>query len=409
MTALFDLYRKAYHGLPREVWMISLIMLVNRSGTMVVPFMTIYLTSAEMGYSIGKAGIVLGVFGLGSILGGYLGGRLTDRIGHRSVQFYTLLGGGLLFILLGQVKAFSSICVVTFFLSLVNEAFRPANAASIALYSTDGNRTRSFSLNRLAVNLGWAVGGALGGILASIDFSVLFYVDGITNIAAALLLSRLLKPVDKAKQHALRQLATGPIQSAYKDSVYLLFIFLTILFSICFFQMFSTLSAYYKNEVGFSSLFIGILMAINGLLITFVEMLLVYKLEGKRSPTYYIIVGVFLVAVAYLLLNLVEVTHVVALVMMVLITLGEIFSMPFMNSFWTSRSNNQNRGQYAGLYTIAWSIAHTCGPMVGAQIAQTAGYRTLWWGVGGLGTLTSLGFVGLHIWSNKKDIRKKLS
>lgn len=397
MNGMVTAYKKAYSGLPREVWLISLIMLVNRSGTMVVPFMTIYLTSPEMGFSIGKAGIVLGVFGLGSILGGYLGGRLTDKVGHHKVQYFTLLGGGLLFILLGQVQHFTWICVVTFLLSLVNEAFRPANAASIALYSNAENRTRSFSLNRLAVNLGWAVGGALGGLLASIDFTVLFWVDGITNILAALLLRKLLSSTNATRIKSQQQAGKLHVQSAYRDRVYLLFIFLTVLFSICFFQMFSTLSAYFKNERGFSSLYIGMLMAVNGLVITFIEMLLVYKLEGKRSPTFYITWGVFFVAFAYILLNLVEVTHIIALIMILMITIGEIFSMPFMNSFWTSRSNDHNRGQYAGLYTIAWSIAHTTGPMVGAQLAQAAGFRVLWWSIGALGGLTTIGFVGLHL------------
>lgn len=397
MNGMVTAYKKAYSGLPREVWLISLIMLVNRSGTMVVPFMTIYLTSPEMGFSIGKAGIVLGVFGLGSILGGYLGGRLTDKVGHHKVQYFTLLGGGLLFILLGQVQHFTWICVVTFLLSLVNEAFRPANAASIALYSNAENRTRSFSLNRLAVNLGWAVGGALVGLLASIDFTVLFWVDGITNILAALLLRRLLSSTNATRIKSQQQAGKLHVQSAYRDRVYLLFIFLTVLFSICFFQMFSTLSAYFKNERGFSSLYIGMLMAVNGLVITFIEMLLVYKLEGKRSPTFYITWGVFFVAFAYILLNLVEVTHIIALIMILMITIGEIFSMPFMNSFWTSRSNDHNRGQYAGLYTIAWSIAHTTGPMVGAQLAQAAGFRVLWWSIGALGGLTTIGFVGLHL------------
>jgi predicted MFS family arabinose efflux permease len=402
MGGIFRLYREAYQGLPKQVWLISLIMLVNRSGTMVVPFMTIYLTSPEMGYSIGKAGYVLGAFGLGSILGGYLGGRITDRIGHYKVQFATLLGGGILFMVLGQVKSFELILLVTFLLSSINEAFRPANAASIASYADEGNRTRSFSLNRLAVNLGWAVGSALGGVLASIDFSVLFWVDGITNIAAALLLRYLLKPSSSVKKEKGFEKITA--QSAYKDKIYVVFIFLTILFAICFFQMFSTLSAYMKNQLGFTSLFIGSLMAVNGLVITFIEMVLVYKLEGKRSPTFYIISGVFLVAIAYILLNIFSITHTMGLIIILLITFGEIFSMPFMNSFWTSRSNAGNRGQYAGLYTIAWSIAHTTGPLMGAQVADKYGFDTLWWSVGILGFMATAGFFLLHIKLEKKSI-----
>lgn len=401
MGGIFRLYREAYQGLPRQVWLISLIMLVNRSGTMVVPFMTIYLTSPEMGYSIGKAGIVMGFFGLGAILGGFLGGKITDRIGHYKVQFFTLLGGGLLFIVLGQVQSFPLICLVTFILSSVNEAFRPANAASIAVYANDGNRTRSFSLNRLAVNLGWALGSALGGFLATIDYTALFWVDGITNIAAAFLLKRLLKP---SAEPVVQEVSVAkPVgRSPYKDRTYLVFILLTILFSICFFQMFSTLPAYFKNELGFSPFYIGMMMAVNGLVITFLEMVLVFKLEGKRSPTFYITGGVLMVALSYFMLNLFSINHFMAMMMILMITFGEIFSMPFMNSFWTSRSNAADRGAYAGLYTIAWSIAHTTGPLFGAQIADNFGFTILWWSIGALGIVATIGFWLLHIFQEKK-------
>jgi len=160
---------------------------------MVIPFMTLYLTSPSMGYSVGQAGVVFGLFGLGSFCGAYFGGRLTDKIGYYPVQLFTLTGGGLLFMLLGQMKSYGWICFVTYILSFVNEAFRPANSTAIAFYSKEENRTRSYSLNRLAINLGWAVGSGLGGILAQHNYELLFWVDGLTNIAAALLMWFFLK------------------------------------------------------------------------------------------------------------------------------------------------------------------------------------------------------------------------
>ncbi|MDP4218385.1 MAG: MFS transporter, partial [Bacteroidota bacterium] len=179
------LYRNAYSGLSKPTWLLSVVMLVNRSGTMVIPFMTIYLTQPAMGYSIGQAGVVMGMFGLGAVCGGFMGGRLTDQFGFHRVQWMTLTGGGVLFMVLGQMKSFPLICLCTFLLSLVNDAFRPANSTAIAHYSKEENRTRSYSLNRLAINLGWAVGGAIGGVLASINYHLLFWVDGATNIIAA--------------------------------------------------------------------------------------------------------------------------------------------------------------------------------------------------------------------------------
>src|SRR6185295_12230215 len=109
-----------------------------------------------------------------------------------SQQLASLLLGGIMFLITGFLKTYLSLCIGTFILSLCNESFRPANAAAIAYYSEPENRTRSFSLNRLSINLGWAVGGALGGLLASVNYHLLFWVDGCTNIVAALLLLRLL-------------------------------------------------------------------------------------------------------------------------------------------------------------------------------------------------------------------------
>ena len=141
---------------------------------MVVPFMSIYLTSPSMGYSIAQAGIVMGLFGLGAVAGGFLGGKITDKLGYYPVQVGTLVGGGIFFILLGQMKSYPFICVFSFLLSMINEAFRPANATAVATYSNETNRTRSYALNRLAINLGWAVGGATGGYIASVNYELLF-------------------------------------------------------------------------------------------------------------------------------------------------------------------------------------------------------------------------------------------
>src|SRR6478735_1570255 len=106
-----SLYKTSFTGLSPQTWLLSFIMLINRSGTMVVPFMTLYLTSPGMGYTVGEAGIVFGLFGAGAFSGAWLGGRLTDKIGFYPVQLITLLGGGVLFIVLGQMKTYPLICL----------------------------------------------------------------------------------------------------------------------------------------------------------------------------------------------------------------------------------------------------------------------------------------------------------
>jgi predicted MFS family arabinose efflux permease len=376
--------------MPKETWLLSLIMLINRSGTMVIPFMTLYLTT-ELGYTISQAGFVFGLFGAGAFTGAWLGGKLTDSLGFYPVQLFTLFVGGLLFFVLGQMHTYPLICLFTFLLSFVNEAFRPANSTAIAFYSKEENRTRSYALNRLAINLGWAVGSSVGGLLAHINYQLLFWVDGITNISAAIIMLLCLKPVNYIAKNN-NQKTAAPALSPWKDKKYIRFVIITILFASCFFQLFTNLPVFFKKELQLSEKFIGFIMAGNGIIIAAIEMVLIYKLEGKRNILTYISVGVFLVGLSFMLLNLPANAQAVAISMIVFVTFGEILSMPFMNSYWIKRTQPSNRGQYAALYTMAWSVAQTLGPMLGAKLADTAGFQWLWWSTGFLLLLTAWAF-----------------
>src|SRR5215470_5651510 len=109
------LYRNAYSGLSPTVWWLALVMLVNRSGTMVIPFMTVYLTH-HLHYSIAQAGFVMALYGGGSILGAYVGGRITDRIGFYPVQFWSLFFNGVMFFVLGQMRSLWHIGITIFIL-----------------------------------------------------------------------------------------------------------------------------------------------------------------------------------------------------------------------------------------------------------------------------------------------------
>jgi predicted MFS family arabinose efflux permease len=376
------------------MWWLSLVMLVNRAGTMVVPFMTLYLTQARH-YSISKAGLVMSIFGMGAVCGGFLGGKLTDKFGFYNIQLSALLCGGIMFIVLGQVSDYTLICACTFILAVLNESFRPANATAIAQYSHEGNRTRCYSLNRLSINLGWAAGGALGGFIASRNYQALFWIDGFTNISAAILLRLLLSPSKNSATPAKAEKHVDKGRPAYKDGPYLVFIVLTIMYGLCFFQIFSTQPVFFKTVLNLTPAFIGGIMGFNGLMIAAFEMTLVFVLERRQKNNVYIMLGTMLVGFSFVMFNLFPGAETLVVCSTIVITIGEMLSMPFMNTFWISRTNSANRGQYAGLYTAAWSIAQVLGPYAGSRIAETQGFYTLWWVTGGLSVLTALGFLQL--------------
>lgn len=379
LSATRSLYKNAFTGLTKNTWLLSVVMLVNRSGTMVIPFMTIYCTQ-QLHFTLPQAGIVMALFGAGAIVGAYIGGASTDKFGFYTQQLISLLLGGVMFIVVGFLKTYESLCIGTFILSVCNESFRPANAAAVAFYSKGDNTTRSFSLNRLAINLGWAVGGTLGGILASVDYHLLFWVDGGTNILAALLLLKLLP---YGKNNIKHELKTKK-KTAYADRYYILFIIITFFFASCFFLLFTIQPVFFKTQWKFNEAFIGMLMALNGIIIVFSEMIIVYKLDKKKLHTFFIRIGFVVAGISFASLNLLPPGYTSAIICVTLITVGEMLSMPFMNSFWIERSTTYNRGQYAALYAIAWSIAQIAAPLFGSNIAARAGFGTLWWIVSGV-------------------------
>ncbi|MXV51230.1 MFS transporter [Pedobacter sp. HMF7647] len=374
-TSTIQLYKTAYTGLSKNSWYLSIVMLINRSGTMVIPFMTIYCTQ-QLHYTITQAGTIMALFGLGSIAGAFIGGKITDKLGFYQLQVGALMSGGIMFIVIGLLTHFIALCIGTFVLSICNESFRPANSTAIAHYSTPENQTRSYALNRLAINLGWSFGGALGGFLASFNYHLLFWVDGCTNIFAAFLLLWLLpyKSIVAEKKSKNTQDGTSP----YRDRIYLAFIGLVILFASCFFQLFTMEPVFFKTQWGFNERLIGMLMALNGIIIAFFEMIIIHKIDGKKHPLFYIVMGTLISGGAYILLNLLPVLPVSGVIVVTMITIGEILCLPFMNSFWISRSNAQNRGAYAALYTMAWSTAQILAPTLGSQVIYLKGFGLLW-------------------------------
>ncbi len=375
---MFNRFRNAYGGLSRSIWLLALVMLINRSGTMVIPFLTVYLT-ASLGFGVGEAGLVVTVFGLGSIVGTLLGGRLSDRFGYFPVMFWSLVLGGLLFFVLGQMRTLSTICATVFVLSVVAEAFRPANSASVASYATPATLTRSYALNRLAINLGWSVGPVLGGVLAGIGYGWLFVADGATCLLAAVLLWVFLKNRSSVAAKTGVDVPAALNSSVRRDRTFLIFLLFSLIFAIAFFQMITLIPVYLKEVYHFSEPRIGLWLALNGVIVAACEMVLVHGLDGRRSPLVFARWGVVMTLLAFVGLNAFEGWVPVLWIGAVLLSFGEMFSMPFMQTFSVKRASVATRGQYAAAYSAVWSGAWVLAPAIGSQVVERAGYAALWW------------------------------
>ena len=379
-------------------------MMFNRCGSMAVPFMGLYVTQS-LHRSEMDAGLIITLFGVGSILGSATGGKLTDMIGFRPVQILSSIVGGLLFILFSTITHFYSLCILTVVISFFSEAFRPANFTAVAHYAAEGTITRSYSLNRLAVNIGWSVGISLAGIIASINYKLLFIVEGGVSIIVGLLILSFLPQVKdfikKAKENASNMVILKP----WEDIFYVKFILLTTVFITCAFLMFRVVPVFFKEQWHIDEFQIGIIIGINGAVIALFEMIMINKIEAKRSPMFFITVGAVLFAVSYIILSAPVSFHIAAAVLTIVVfTCGEMLTLPFINTIVISRSNEHNRGLYAAGYTLSWSCAQVFGPYFGFLIAKNFGYNWLWIGLAAMLLLCTWGFNTL----NKKQAKTVL-
>ncbi len=343
---------------------------------MVIPFLSLYLTK-NRGFSLEDVGWILTCFGLGSVAGSWIGGKLVDRIGHYKTMAGSLLISGLFFILLQFPVSFWGICLGIFLVMSVADAFRPAVFVAINAYSKPENRTRSITLIRLAINLGFSAGPAAGGlIIAGVGYSGLFWVDGITCILGGILLLKLLHP--KKAIGNIPEILIKP-RSVLKDKPFLVFIGAMILFGFIFLQYFSTIPLYYAQVHFLSEFQIGLILGLNGFLIFLLEMPLIKYLESKvRSSLFHVINGTLLVGLSFLIINLTGWVGVVVVGMM-LLTLGEMIAFPFSNSFALKRAQGGKQGSYMAIYSIAFSIGHIFGHNSGMQLIGRFGFDLTWY------------------------------
>ena len=381
MKLLFKNYIDTFNGLSKEVWWLSLITLINRAGTMVVPFLSLYLTKS-LDFTLADVGWIMSAFGGGSVLGSWLGGKLTDKIGYYKIMVYSLVLSGILFIGLQFLTTFVGISIGVFILMAVADMFRPAMFVALSAYSKPENKTRSVTLIRLAINLGFSAGPAIGGfIIVNMSYGGLFWLDGVTCILAGILLLNVLNP--KTTKTLDEVIVENP-KSAYKDTSYLIFLVAMILFSIAFLQYFSTMPLYYKDVHELNENKIGLLMGLNGLLIFIFEMPIVKFLEnGRSSKLTLIIVGGILTGLSFIVLNFTFWLGIL-IIGMLLMTIGEMIAFPFTNAFALQRAKRGNQGEYMALYSIAFAIAHILGHNTGMQFVDRFGFDFTWYATTGL-------------------------
>ena len=393
----FNKYVDNFRGFSREIWILTVITFINRAGTMVLPFLSKYLKE-DLHFSYSQVGWIMVSFGCGSILGSWLGGKLSDKIGFYKIMIFSLLTSGFAFFGLQFVKSFEGLIIAMFLIMTVADMFRPAMFVSLGAYAKPENRTRALTLVRLAINLGFAAGPALGGLLImSVGYKGLFWVDGASCILAILIFW--IKVKEKKKSKFTDKEHPGEIltHSVFKDTPFCIFLTGTLITGILFFQLFTTIPLYHKEQFNLSEFQTGLLLTLNGILVFFLEMPIVSYIEKHKINKLKVITyGCLAMAISIYLL-LVNNWAGILIIMMIFMTFAEMFAFPFSNSFAMSRAPKGHEGRYMAIFTMSYSLAHILSAKTGMEIIDRFSYQSNWFFMGTLGVIGVL----LFIWTKK--------
>jgi predicted MFS family arabinose efflux permease len=364
--------------LPRGVWILSAATLVNRAGTMVRPFLTLYLTQA-LGFDAERTAVVLFLFGLASLLGQLVSGRLCDLVSPWRVLVVALLLGGALCTLVAVPRTFAGVCAAVSLWSFVAEAYRPASTTVLSeLVGADALRT-AYALLRLAINLGMSIGPVVGGFLAEISFEVLFVIDGITTMLAGVILGVwALRTGLLARRDLAAKTAHAVAWGALRDRRFLLFLVAVVPSAMVFFQIEGAWPIHMTRELGLSKAWIGGMLAINTVLIVLTEIPL-NVWTNRWSAARSIVIGTLCTGVGFGMLAFVPNLAWVA-ASIVVWTVGEMILFPALSAEATLLAPEGRRGEYLGLFHTAFAVASMTGPALGTLVLDRAGPAWLWGG-----------------------------
>ena len=380
----------SFKGLSPESWMLALVMLINRAGSMVLPFLGVYMTQ-HLHFDLKVAGIVLSFFGIGSVIGSWLGGIITDKIGEYKVQTFSLLLSVPLFCVIPLFKTEVGLAAIILSLSIISEAFRPANSVAVTKYANNHQITRAFSLNRMAVNLGFAIGPALGGILSAISYDFLFYSNAVGALIAGITYILFFRKRSGGIIQKIEPISKERKVSPYSDIPFLAFCFACLIYSVCFFQFLNTLTIFYSTKAQLSQQEIGYILGFSGILIVILEMGLVHYAETKLKLHFTLLIGCLLCGISFALLAY-NSSLFLLYFSMSLLCIGEIWTLPFMATVTAFRSGENNKGAYMGLLGMSFALSFIITPYVGTTIAENFGFNILWIGTGILLSLAGILF-----------------
>ena len=377
-------------GTPGAVRWLLCCMFVNQLGAFVSVFLVLYLVHA--GFDAGRAGLALGAYGAGGVLGALLGGALADRVGRRTAISGAMLCAAVLTVslsVLATPHAYGALLVAVLATGAATAASRPAAAAMVADLVPAERLVMTVSMSRLALNCGAVIGPFLAATLMSVSWSLLFWVDGLTAAACALLAWRSLpcgptraETSEPAPATAAASAdATAGYGALLRDRRFLLYLFAMLASALIYMQYFTVLPLKIAAD-GHSELVYSAVLALSAGLVISCELFVTRRVQNRR-PAIVATSGVALLAIGLAGYGLSGGLWLLFATTLVGV-LGQIVSGPTMFAHPQRVATAGSRGRYTGATHALFGLGTALGPVLGV----------LAWNALGDGVWTLCGVIG---------------
>ena len=398
MNNLLTRTRNVYHEYPRAFWIYNIIVFIDRlGGFMLYPFFALYLTQ-KFDIGMSTVGILFAIFSVSGMVGSALGGALADRMGRKVVIIFSLILSSLSALGMGFAPSLEVFIAVVAIVGTLSSIGHPAHEAVVADLLPPDKRAEGYGIIRVVFNTAVIIAPPIAGLLIANSYLTLFLVDAVISLISATIVIFAL-PETKPQAHAhtkpetMKQTFAG-YGRVFKDTRFLAFIGVTVMMTLVYMNMNSTLGVYLRDQHGLPEVNYGWLLSINAIMVVLLQFWVTRRLE-KYKPLLMMAAGSLLYAIGFAMYGFIA-TFALFVLAMVIITVGEMVVSPFYQSLVASFAPEDMRGRYMAVSSLSWSISFTVGPYFAGLLLDSANPSLLWALAGTVGMIAMLGFIVLN-------------
>lgn len=390
--------KKIYHEFPQKFWLVVAVSFIDRIGaTLLFPFFSLYITQ-KFNVGMTQAGIILGIFSIFGLVGGIIGGALSDKFGRRKLILFGLIFSALSTLSLGFVNNFATLYPLAILVGLLSDIGSPAHSAMIADILPEKQRQEGYGILRVVANMSWIIGPSIGGYIANKSFLTLFVLDAIISCLVAVLFYFLISETKPESHNVQKEMNVISTFKGYgivlRDFAFMAFLIAGMLMGTVYQQMYNSLSVYLRDYHNIQPQGYGFLLTISAITVILFQFTIT-RIIKHRPPFIMMALGSIFYMIGFSMFGFVSTYGLFALAIVV-ITMGEMIIMPTTQALAANFAPEDMRGRYMAVYGLTWAIPATIGPSAAGVILDNYNPNLLWFIGGFLCILSAFSFYILH-------------